>query len=148
MHDAAVAEALNPSNIRTWPDNLDEFRNRGGKIISYHGGQDDKITSFNTERFYDYFSLATQATSDELDYFFRFFRVPGMFHCRSGPGAWVIGGGGGASAAGVPFTSANNVLAAVVQWIENGTAVEDIVGTKFVNDTVSLGVDYQHRHCK
>ena len=88
------------------------------------------------------------ATSDELDVFFRFFRVPGMFHCNSGPGGWVIGQGGGASAAGVPFESANNVLAAVVQWVENGTAVKDIVGTKFVNDSVDLGVDYQHRHCK
>lgn len=117
-------------------------------MISYHGGQDNQITSFDTERFYNYFSRATQATSDELDYFFRFFRVPGMFHCNSGPGAWVIGQEGGPGAAGVPFTSAYNVLAAVVRWVENGTAVEDIVGTKFVNDTVSLGVDYQHRHCK
>lgn len=71
-----------------------------------------------------------------------------MFHCNSGPGAWVIGQGGAASAAGIPFQSANNVLAAMVQWVENGTAVEDIIGTKFVDDTVALGVDYHHRHCK
>lgn len=89
-----------------------------------------------------------QATSNELDEFFRFFRVPGMFHCNSGPGGWVFGQGGGASAAGVPFQSANNVLAALVKWVENSTAVEDIVGTKFVNDTVELGIDFRHRHCK
>lgn len=117
-------------------------------MILYHGGQDNQITSFNTERFYNSFSRASQATSDELDGFLRFFRVAGMFHCNSGPGGWVIGQGGGASAAGIPFDSANNVLAAVVQWIENGTAVEDIVGTKFVNDSVQLGVDFEHRHCK
>ncbi len=117
-------------------------------MILFHGGQDDKITSFNTERFYNYFSCATQQTSNELDAFLRFFRVPGMFHCNSGPGAWVFGQGGGASAAGVPNESANNVLAAVVQWVEYGTAVEEFVGTKFVNDSVDLGVDFQHRHCK
>ncbi|MCJ1429920.1 putative feruloyl esterase B-2 [Sticta canariensis] len=81
--DAAVAEALNPSNIRTWPDDLSTFRDLGGKIISYHGSQDNQITSFNTERFYDYLSRGMQALPSELDDFFRFFRVSGMFHCNS-----------------------------------------------------------------
>ena len=148
IHDAAVAEALNPSNIRTWPSNLSAFQKNGGKLISYHGGQDNQITSFDTERFYNYFSHASNATPDELDNFFRFFRIPGMFHCNSGPGAWVVGQGGAAAAAGIPFQSANNVLAAVVAWVENGTAVDNIIGTKFVNDNVILGVDYHHRHCK
>ncbi len=103
IHDAAVAEALNPSNIRTWPDDLSKFQDRGGKMVLFHGGQDNQITSFNTERFYSRFSRTTQETSNELDAFLRFFRVPGMFHCNSGPGAWVIGQGGGPSATGVPF---------------------------------------------
>ena len=55
---------------------------------------------------------------------------------------------GGPSAAGILFTRENNVLAALIDWVENGIAPTDIVGTKFVNDTVKLGVDYQHRHCK
>ncbi|MCJ1458919.1 putative feruloyl esterase B-2 [Mycoblastus sanguinarius] len=148
IHDAAVAEALNPSNIRTWPETLFDFQKSGGKMILFHGGQDNQITSFNTERFYRFLSLGMQASSNELDEFFRFFRIPGMFHCNSGPGAWVVGQGGGASAAGVPFKSANNVLAALVQWVENGDMVEDIVGTKFVNDSVNLGVAFQHRHCR
>ena len=88
------------------------------------------------------------ATPTELDEFFRFFRVPGMFHCNSGPGAWVFGQGGGIAAAGIPFERANNVLAALVQWVEGGEPVQDLVGTKFVNDTVSLGISYQHRHCR
>ena len=117
-------------------------------MLVYHGGQDNQITSFNTERFYEHLSCGMNASSKELDDFFRFFRIPGMFHCNSGPGAWVVGQGGGASAKGVPFKSANNVLAALVRWVENGTAVKDIIGTKFVNDTVDLGIASQHRHCK
>ena len=113
-----------------------------------HGGQDEKVTSFNTERFYNHLSRATPATSNELDDHLRFFRIPGMSHCNSGPGAWVIGHGGGSSAAGIPFESKNNVLAAMLQWVEHGVAPEDIVGTKFVNDSVELGVEFQHRHCK
>lgn len=145
--DAVVAESLNPSDIRTWPNDLSLFRSKRGKIISYHGGQDNQITSFNTERFYDRLSRGMHASSDDLDDFFRFFRISGMFHCNSGPGAWVFGQGGGA-AAEVPFESANNVLAALIKWVEGGVAPDTIDGTKYGNDTVKLGVSFQRRHCR
>jgi feruloyl esterase len=148
VQDAAVAENLNPSNIRTWPKDLSTFRNASGKIIAYHGGQDNQITSFNTERFYGHLSTGMQACPAELDEFFRFFRISGMFHCNSGPGAWVIGQGGGASVAGVSFERANNVLAALVDWVENGIAPETIEGTKFVDDNVAMGPAFQRRHCR
>ena len=148
IHDAATAEALNPSNIRTYPDDLSAFRDKGGKIISFHGGQDNQITSFNTERFYNHLSRGMKASSSDLDDFFRFFRVPGMYHCASGPGAWVLGQSGSAAAAGIPFAAENNVLAALAEWVENESAPDTITGTKFVNDTVSLGVAYQRQHCR
>lgn len=143
-----MAEALNPSNIKTWPDDLSTFRETCGKIISFHGGQDNLITSFNTERFYKRLSQGMRASSEELDNFFRFFRISGMFHCNSGPGAWAIGQGGGAAAAGVPFKSKNNVLAALVAWVEDGVAPDVIEGTKFINDTVSHGIALRRRHCR
>ena len=89
-----------------------------------------------------------QATSNELDDFFRFFRISGMFHCNSGPGAWVVGQGGNSAAAGIPYNKTNNVLAALVEWVENGAAPDTIEGTKFVNDTVTKGVAFQRRHCR
>jgi len=162
--DASVAESLNPSNIRTWPSNLDSFRKCGGKIITYHGGQDNQITSFNTERFYKYVSdphhnngyttnksahqRASATSAPSLDSYLRFFRIPGMYHCNSGPGAWVFGHLGADSSAGIPFESPFNVLAALIKWVENGTAVEEIIGTKFVNDSVKAGVASRHRHCR
>lgn len=60
----------------------------------------------------------------------------------------MIGQGGGASYTGVPFEGAKNVLAAIVEWVENGTAPEIIEGTKFVNDTVAMGIAFQRRHCR
>ena len=60
----------------------------------------------------------------------------------------MIGQGGGASAVGVPFVRANNVLAALVDWVENGIAPETIEGTKFVNDNVTMGPAFQRRHCR
>ncbi len=142
-----MADSLNPSDIRTWPNNLSSFRHKRGKIITYHGGQDNQITGFNTERFYNYLSRGMQLSSGELDDFFRFFRISGMFHCSSGPGAWVFGQGGEA-AAEVPFERANNVLAALIRWVEDGVAPDTIEGTKYVNDNVNLGISFQRRHCR
>ncbi len=88
------------------------------------------------------------ASFEALDVFFRLFRVPGMFHCNSGPGAWVLGQGGGAPAFGIPFTPEQNVLATLVAWVEEGKAPETIGGVKFVEDVVERGVAVARRHCR
>lgn len=46
------------------------------------------------------------------------------------------------------MNSQNNVLLRMVDWVENGNAPETITGTKFVNDTPALGVDFSRDHCK
>ncbi|KAL8401160.1 hypothetical protein RB596_008088 [Gaeumannomyces avenae] len=130
VDDVGLAEQLQPS-IKTYPQTL-PFR---GKLLVYHGGQDQQITSFNTERFWDMADLGDA----------RFFRISGMDHCGGGPGAWVLGQGG--NAAGV-FDPESNVLAAVVRWVENGTAPETITGTKYVADDPSRGIDFQRAHCR
>ncbi|KAF2757803.1 feruloyl esterase B [Pseudovirgaria hyperparasitica] len=143
--DIQAAESRNPSNIRTFPRQLHEFKARGGKILTFHGQQDNQISSFNSNRLWDRLNIGM---SGDLDSFYRFFRISGMNHCNTGPGAWVFGQGGGVSAAGVPFESSQNILAALVDWVEYGRAPEHIVGTKFVNDTVLAGQHFQRRHCK
>ena len=144
--DARAAESLNPGNIRTYPTSLPAFERRGGKILTYHGQQDQQITTFNTIRWYD--DLKGYRSAASMDNWIRFFRISGMNHCSSGPGAWVLGQSGNSAAAGVPFERQRNVLKAVVDWVEQGEAPEYIEGAKFVNDTVSLGVDFTRRHCK
>jgi feruloyl esterase len=83
-----------------------------------------------------------------MDDWVRYFRISGMNHCNSGPGAWVLGQGGNTAAAGIPFEADRNVLSAMVNWVEGGVAPEHVQGTKFVNDTALLGVDFTRRHCK
>ena len=148
LSDTILTNDLNPFNVRTYPSDLSAFRDSGSKMISYHGRQDQQISSFNTERFYRHLQQGMSATPSELDEFWRFFRIPGMYHCSTGPGAWVFGETGGPAAAGIPFEADRNVLAAIVAWVENGTAPDTITGTKFVNDTVALGVDYMRAHCR
>ncbi|TID06564.1 putative feruloyl esterase B-2 [Colletotrichum higginsianum] len=151
--DGVFAEQKNPGDIRTHPSDLSAFKNRGGKLLMYHGQQDHQITSFRTPMFYDRLSRGMGLGTAEMDQFARFFRISGLAHCTTGPGAWLIGqGGAGGNAAAIadslPFHGTHNVLAAIVDWVEGGVAPDTITGTKFVNDTVALGVDFQRRHCR
>jgi feruloyl esterase len=148
IEDALVADEKNPATIRTWPSSLAAFEGVGGKILTFHGMQDQQITSLNSNRFYEHLASGMAYSSEQMDSFYRYFRVPGMFHCNGGPGAWVFGQGGNSPSQGIPFDAEHNVLAAVVDWVEQGTAPEVILGTKFVNDVVGQGVAYTHRHCR
>lgn len=146
--DAAVAIEKDPANIKTWPRELSSFRHRGGKILMIHGQQDNQISSYQSPRFYEHLREGSGLTYREMDHFLRFFRISGMNHCNTGPGAWVLGQGGGGSAVGIGFDPRSNVLAALVRWVENGVAPDTMLGTKFVNDTVSLGRQFQREHCR
>ena len=83
-----------------------------------------------------------------MDKWVRYFQISGMNHCSTGPGAWILGQGGNTAAAGVPFQAENNVLKALVNWVEQSVAPVHMEGTKFVNDSVAMGVDFKRRHCR
>lgn len=143
---AEISETTNPANIRTYPSALPDFEQRGGKLLMYHGQQDNQISAFDTNRFYEH--LRRDRTYESMDEWVRFFRISGMFHCSTGPGAWVMGQGGNAAQNGIKFDGQYSLLKAMVDWVEQDIAPETIKGTKFVNDSVPLGVDFQRRHCK
>lgn len=147
LADAQHAEEVNPGNIRTWPSTLADFQSKGGKMVVYHGGQDNQISSFDTPRFYEHVRSGMNYSTGQMDDFLRFFRIPGMYHCSSGPGAWVVGQSGGLAAQG-PFDRDHNVLAAVVDWFEQGVAPDTITGTKYVGDVASQGVAFNRSHCR
>ncbi|KAK4555283.1 Belongs to the tannase [Recurvomyces mirabilis] len=144
---AALAHRINPYNIETWNGDLSAYKNRGGKILHYHGQADSIITSTNSPRYYGHVSETMGLPPKDLDAFYRFFRIAGMDHCAGGVGAWEIGQTS-AGSAGVEAVPQNNVLLRMVDWVEKGNAPETVTGTKFVNDTVSLGVDFVRNHCK
>ncbi|CAI6229963.1 unnamed protein product [Periconia digitata] len=145
---AVLADTINPADIRTFPTSLAPFKAKEGKLIMYHGLQDQQITSFQSTRFYEHLARGMNATSSSLDEFYRFFKISGMFHCNSGPGAWTFGQGGGASAAGVGFERESNVLRAMVEWVEGGVPPETITGTKFVDDDADKGIFMEKKHCR
>jgi Tannase and feruloyl esterase len=92
----------------TIPD-LTAVKMRGGKIIHYHGWADPGVTARMSVGYYEA-AMKTMGEKETKD-FYRFFPVPGMFHCGGGPGC------GNA-----------DWLTAAVNWVEKGQAPDMIVG--------------------
>ncbi|KAL4920477.1 Tannase/feruloyl esterase [Aspergillus aurantiobrunneus] len=143
--DYATSSHLNLFNIETWEGDLSAFRDRGGKVLHYHGLADGTISSASSPRYYEHVMQTMRLSPAELDGFYRFFRISGMAHCGGGPGAAWIGNTARNTASLEPD---ENVLMAVVRWVEEGIAPETIRGTAYVNGTQTAGVLFKRRHCR
>jgi len=144
VSDIEYADAVDPVGISTWSnavDGLGEFRDKGGKVLTFHGTRDPVIPSGQSKRFHDLLSSTIPPSRNSthqhadggscgLDDFYRLFMIPGMGHCMGGPGAWGIGQG---ATAGTPTDKLNrthhDVLLSLVKWVEGGEAPGVIVGT-------------------
>ncbi len=121
--EAKLAPILNATN----PD-LRQFQGRGGKLLQYHGWNDQLISAQNSIDYYEsvlrFFEggdgkkpLVT--AQQEVQSFYRLFMAPGMAHCSGGTG---------------PNTF--DMQAALEAWVERGIAPEQIVATRSVNGVV------------
>lgn len=138
VKDFSYAHAKNPSNVETWEGDLSSFRERGGKVLHYHGTADPIITSENSARYYNFVSRTMGLRVEELDAFYRYFRIPGMGHCSGGVGAWGVGQNSEVLEGGVVQTAQNNVLLRIVEWVEKGEGPETLRGVKYVNVSVAV----------
>lgn len=101
----------------TIPD-LTAVKMRGGKIVHYHGWADPGVSA---KMSVDYYEAAMKAMGEkETMDFYRFFPVPGMFHCGGGPGCGNV-----------------DWLTAAVNWVEKGIAPSMLVGAHIENGKVT-----------
>lgn len=101
----AVIESLyNAQN----PD-LRAFEEAGGKLILYHGWDDNQIPPMASV---DYYKTATRVTNgpEETRKFFRLFMLPGVGHCRGGVGGGEV-----------------DWLTALEDWVEHGKAPDSVL---------------------
>lgn len=144
VKDAAAALAQNPYNIQTFEGDITPFRKAGGKVLHYHGLQDQLISSEDSKYYYSHVAETMNQSPSDLDEFYRFFTISGMSHCALGDGAAGIGQGSNTYASSDPDS---NVLMAIVRWVEEGVAPETVRGAKFT-DGVGSKVEYWRKHCR
>ena len=113
-----------PALDATDPD-LRPLRDRGGKLLLYHGWSDADISPLGTIAYYEQVVALLGEGKDEVTAlaetqdFFRLFMVPGMGHCRGGPGPDRFDG-----------------LTALEQWVEEAVAPERIIASKLEDGEV------------
>jgi feruloyl esterase len=86
--------------------NLAALRDRGAKLIVYHGTSDPVFSSDDTAAWYERLQAANGGDASS---FARYFPVPGMNHCAGGPS-----------------TDQFDMLSALVAWVEQGKAPDAV----------------------
>jgi hypothetical protein len=90
---------------------LQKARQRGAKILMYHGGADQLIPWRQSVHYYRE-TAERFGGFKQIQSWFRFFLAPGMMHCSGGPG---------------PQPQA--LFDTMVNWVETGVAPDTIVST-------------------
>ncbi|CAA2108331.1 tannase/feruloyl esterase family alpha/beta hydrolase [Variovorax paradoxus] len=98
-------------SFMTPPDaaNLGALRDRGGRMIVYHGTSDPVFSSDDTAAWYE---RVQAANGGDASSFARYFPVPGMNHCSGGPA-----------------TDQFDMLGALVDWVEQGKAPASVTAS-------------------
>lgn len=106
------------------PNNPDvtDFKRRGGKLITYQGLND----MLNAEPLIEYVKKVERVVGGEqqADEFLRLYLVPGMNHCRGGPGVDTF-----------------DWVSEIQSWVEDGTAPGPVIGYRRDNDTSVPGAN-------
>ena len=113
--------------------NLSSFTAHDGKLLFYHGVSDPWFSAMDTVQYYDRL-VADNGGADEVHHWSRLFLVPGMSHCGGGPAA----------------LDRFDMLTALVDWVEKGTAPDSVIATgrAFPGRSRPLCPYPQHAHYK
>jgi feruloyl esterase len=126
--DLAAANRVMPQ-LRADSVRIAPFLARRGKAIIYQGWADPSVIAGPTV---DYYARLAQANGGltKLSDTVRLFMVPGMYHCRGGPGVDAFGVSGQEAWANDP---SRDMLWSLINWVERGDAPARIVATKIVD---------------
>jgi hypothetical protein len=115
--DVKIADDSLGSRVNAVDPNLKALKDRGGKLILYHGWSDPALAPLGTVNYYE--SVVAKMGQKETGDFVRLYMVPGMQHCGGGPG---------------PDAFDPNMAAALERWVEKGTAPAEIIASKYAGN--------------
>lgn len=98
-------------SFMTPPDetNLSALKQRGAKLMVYHGTSDPVFSSNDTT---DWYQLLMTANGGDASNFARLYTIAGMNHCSGGPS-----------------TDQFDMLTPMIAWVEQGNAPDSVVAT-------------------
>jgi feruloyl esterase len=115
--DLALADRIDRDfGLNANDPNLKAFAGRGGKILMYHGWNDQLIAPGNSINYLKSVESALGGPAKAADTI-RLFMVPGMAHCAGGDG-----------------TGSFDMVNALEQWVEEGRPPVRIVASRLEND--------------
>jgi len=131
--------ALQPffGNINTDNPDLSKVRDKGAKIIHFHGWGDQLITPMGSLNYYTRMANVVGGFA-EAQKFNRLFMVPGLGHC-GGVGSVSGSAGPPADTNAVPLPTPDQFFNALVDWVEKQSAPDRIV-LQSANASVSMPV--------
>ncbi len=100
-----IAKVLNATDT-----DLTEFRDRGGKLLMWHGWADPAL---NPLMGVEYYEAVMKRMGPSTKEFFRLFMMPGVFHCGGGVGC-----------------ASFDHMAAIMDWVERGRPPEGLVASR------------------
>lgn len=110
---AAMSAVFNADN----PD-LSAFRNRGGRLLMYHGWGDIGVSPIMTVQYYD--KVMQTMGAEQTQSFFRTYMIPGMFHCYGGRNVDRF-----------------DTMTTLVNWVEADIAPDRIIAYRVENNRVT-----------
>jgi hypothetical protein len=115
--EVAADGSRNIADVTDTFGDLDSFRRHGGKLLTFVGGNDQLIMPRGVINYYRQMAARYHIGQgkkvpdfENLQSFYRLFRAPGVGHC---------GGGNG--------PQPQNLFGALVNWVESGTAPDQIL---------------------
>jgi feruloyl esterase len=108
------------------------FLTRGGKAIIYQGWQDPSVIAGPTIDYYRALGAANGGAA-RVARSVALFMVPGMYHCRGGPGADQFGASAQQTA---PSDPSRDMLWSLIDWVEHERAPQRLTATRVEGDRV------------
>lgn len=111
-------------NWLRWAGNPDlrRFRDAGGKMITWHGWDDGEAAP-GVSADYNETMTRTMGGASEAQKFSRLFMLPGVAHCRRGPGGDSV-----------------DWISAIENWVERGQAPDQVIAYHLVREQNYLGL--------